>query len=52
MQDVCVYPQTLARAYVFDLDATLYIGDERRPGAKRLIDELRRREIPVRFLSN
>jgi len=50
--DVCVYPQTLARAYVFDLDATLYLGDELLPGAKRLIDELRRREIPVRFLSN
>jgi HAD superfamily hydrolase (TIGR01450 family) len=51
-RDFCVYPQTLGRAYVFDLDATLYLGDELLPGAKRLIDELRRREIPLRFLSN
>lgn len=50
--DVCVYPQILARAYVFDLDATLYLGDELLPGAERLIAELHRREIPVRFLSN
>lgn len=39
-------------AYLFDLDGTIYLGDELLPGAGRLIGELRRREIPVRFLSN
>lgn len=39
-------------AYVFDLDGTIYLGDHLLPGAARMIAELRRREIPVRFLSN
>lgn len=39
-------------AYIFDMDGTIYLGDHFLPGAKRLIEELRRREIPVRFLSN
>lgn len=39
-------------AYIFDMDGTIYLGDELLPGAKRLIEELRRRDIPVRFLSN
>lgn len=39
-------------AYVFDLDGTIYLGDELLPGAKRLIDTLRANGIPVRFLSN
>ncbi|MDU1224191.1 MAG: HAD hydrolase-like protein [Varibaculum cambriense] len=34
------------------MDGTIYLGDHLLPGAKRLIEELRRREIPVRFLSN
>lgn len=43
---------TLYDAYVFDLDGTIYLGDELLPGAKRLIDTLRAQNIPVRFLSN
>ena len=39
-------------AYIFDMDGTIYLGDHLLPGAKRLIEELRRRDIPVRFLSN
>lgn len=39
-------------AYVFDLDGTIYLGDELLPGAKRLLDTLHERNIPVRFLSN
>ncbi len=39
-------------AYVFDMDGTIYLGDHLLPGAARLITELRRRDIPVRFLSN
>ncbi|WP_336250879.1 HAD-IIA family hydrolase [Stomatohabitans albus] len=39
-------------AYVFDLDGTIYLGDELLPGARELIDTLRQHEIPVRFLSN
>ncbi len=39
-------------AYVFDLDGTVYLGDELLPGARRMVAELRARGIPVRFLSN
>ncbi len=45
-------PEQFLQAYVFDLDGTIYLGDELLPGAKRMLAELRRREIPVRFLSN
>lgn len=45
-------PQRLHAAYIFDLDGTIYLGEQLLPGAARLIAELRRREIPVRFLSN
>jgi HAD superfamily hydrolase (TIGR01450 family) len=38
--------------YLFDLDGTLYLGDELLPGAKRLIDGLRERGRRVLFLSN
>lgn len=46
------HPTELYDAYVFDLDGTIYLGDDLLPGAKRLIEELRRRDIPARFLSN
>ena len=46
------WPERLYDAYVFDMDGTIYLGDHLLPGAKRLIEELRRRGIPVRFLSN
>ena len=45
-------PTRLYKAYVFDMDGTIYLGDELLPGAHRLVSELRRREVPVRFLSN
>ncbi len=45
-------PPGLYDAYLFDLDGTIYLGDALLPGARRLVTELRRREIPVRFLSN
>ncbi len=45
-------PTRLYEAYVFDLDGTIYLGDEPLPGAARLVAELRQRQIPVRFLSN
>lgn len=46
------WPQKLYSAYVFDMDGTIYLGEDFLPGAKRTIEELRRRGIPVRFLSN
>ncbi|MDT3767063.1 HAD hydrolase-like protein [Gleimia hominis] len=46
------FPEEFYDAYVFDMDGTIYLGDHLLPGAKRLIEELRRREIPVRYLSN
>lgn len=39
-------------AYVFDLDGTLYLGEEALPGAVGLVKALRDRGIPMRFLSN
>ena len=46
------FPTEFYDAYIFDIDGTIYLGDHLLPGAKRLIEELRRRDIPVRFLSN
>jgi 4-nitrophenyl phosphatase len=45
-------PERLYEAYLFDLDGTIYLGDDLLPGAKRLVDELRSRGKAVRFLSN
>jgi HAD superfamily hydrolase (TIGR01450 family) len=45
-------PDRLYRAYAFDLDGTIYLGDHLLPGARRLVEELRRRGLVVRFLSN
>ena len=50
--DIINVPTDFAQAYVFDLDGTIYLGDQLLPGATRMIEELRRRRIPVRFLSN
>lgn len=52
MNDIVNAPTEFQQAYVFDMDGTIYLGDHLLPGAKRMIEELRRREIPVRFLSN
>jgi HAD superfamily hydrolase (TIGR01450 family) len=45
-------PDRLYGAYVFDMDGTIYLGEGWLPGAKRLLERLRERGIPVRFLSN
>jgi HAD superfamily hydrolase (TIGR01450 family) len=45
-------PDRLYQAYAFDLDGTIYLGDHLLPGARRLVEELRRRGLAVRFLSN
>ncbi len=45
-------PEKLYEGYVFDLDGTIYLGDELLPGAARLIPKLRELEKRVIFLSN
>ncbi len=45
-------PEKLYDGYVFDLDGTIYLGDELLPGAKRLILKLRELDRRVVFLSN
>jgi HAD superfamily hydrolase (TIGR01450 family) len=45
-------PEWLYEGYVFDLDGTIYLGDELLPGAKRLILKLRELGKRVIFLSN
>ncbi|MDN6555456.1 MAG: HAD-IIA family hydrolase [Acidipropionibacterium acidipropionici] len=52
MNDIVNAPTDFQQAYVFDMDGTIYLGDHLLPGAKRMIEELRQRGIPVRFLSN
>src|SRR5919199_6269569 len=45
-------PNRLYEGYIFDLDGTIYLGDELLPGAKRLILKLRDLGKKVVFLSN
>lgn len=45
-------PDRLYEGYVFDLDGTIYLGDELLPGAGRLIRKLRELGKRVIFLSN
>lgn len=45
-------PERLFDAYIFDMDGTIYLGDDLLPGAKRLVEGLRSLGRPVRFLSN
>src|ERR687890_542052 len=45
-------PDRLYKGYVFDLDGTIYLGDELLPGAKRLILKLRELGKRVIFFSN
>jgi 4-nitrophenyl phosphatase len=47
-----VVPTSLYEAYILDLDGTIYLGQDLLPGARRLVEELRARNKPVRFLSN
>jgi HAD superfamily hydrolase (TIGR01450 family) len=50
--DLIRVPDRLYEGYVFDLDGTIYLGDELLPGAKRLIEALRELGKRVIFLSN
>jgi HAD superfamily hydrolase (TIGR01450 family) len=45
-------PERLYEGYVFDLDGTIYLGDELLPGAGRLVLKLRELGKRVIFLSN
>ncbi|MEJ7815135.1 MAG: HAD-IIA family hydrolase [Rubrobacter sp.] len=45
-------PERLYEGYVFDLDGTIYLGNELLPGAKRLILKLRELGKRVIFVSN
>ena len=45
-------PDRLFEAYLFDLDGTIYLGDELLPGTERTIRTLRQAGKVVRFLSN
>lgn len=40
------------RGVLFDLSGVLYVGDHAVPGAKEALETLRRREVPVRFVTN
>jgi 4-nitrophenyl phosphatase len=51
-RDLVRVPDRLYDAYLFDMDGTIYLGDDLLPGAGRLIEELRSRNKVVRFLSN
>ncbi len=50
--DLLSAPNRLYEGYVFDLDGTIYLGDELLPGAGRLILKLRELGKEVVFLSN
>jgi 4-nitrophenyl phosphatase len=45
-------PGSLFQGYVFDLDGTVYLGDELLPGAGRLLRRLRELDRRVAFVSN
>jgi HAD superfamily hydrolase (TIGR01450 family) len=50
--DVVAPPEREYDVYAFDLDGTIYLGEDLLPGARDLVEELRRRGKVVRFLSN
>ncbi len=45
-------PQKWYDAYILDLDGTVYLGDSLLPGALKVTEALKEREIPRIFLSN
>ncbi len=45
-----VIPDELYEGYVFDLDGTIYLGDELLPGARRLVLAGLISELPIRVL--
>jgi HAD superfamily hydrolase (TIGR01450 family) len=50
--DTSEVPDNLYQGYIFDLDGTIYLGDNLLPGAKRLVLKLRELGKRVVFLSN
>lgn len=46
------YPDRIFDGYVFDLDGTVYVGDELLPGSARLLEALRELGRRVLFVSN
>lgn len=40
------------KALLLDLDGTLYVGDTALPGAITAVDQLRKRGVPIRYLTN
>jgi hydroxymethylpyrimidine pyrophosphatase-like HAD family hydrolase len=42
----------MVKGFIFDLDGTIYLGDELIPGADRVIHRLRKEGVKVVFLSN
>jgi HAD superfamily hydrolase (TIGR01450 family) len=50
--DPAAGPDALFQGYVFDLDGTVYLGDELLPGAGRLLARLRELDRRVAFVSN
>ena len=52
--DETMVPETnrLMLGYLIDMDGVIYRGGQLIPGADRFINELRRAEIPFRFLTN
>ena len=50
--DAAAGPGSLFQGYIFDLDGTVYLGDELLPGAGRLLARLRELERRVAFVSN
>lgn len=49
---VFAYPERLYKGYIFDLDGTVYLGDDLLPGAMPLIEKLRELSKKVVFVSN
>jgi phosphoglycolate/pyridoxal phosphate phosphatase family enzyme len=47
-----LFPDRVYEGYVFDLDGTVYLGDELLPGARRVIEKLRELGKRVVFVSN
>ena len=50
--DPAAGPDGVFQGYVFDLDGTVYLGDELLPGAGRLLQRLRELDRRVAFVSN
>lgn len=40
------------QGFVFDLDGTVYLGEDLLPGARSVIDEIRRNQCPLLYLTN